>query len=218
MGDSMVKIGLVNGALARLDYFTPFDQSTLNTNDSDFGSGGVLLLPSPYPHVAIVGSKDDNVYVINADNMGGVHTSDNSQAIQVLAAGDVRSAPAFLNGTVYIGFNGAPMRAYTVNSSGQLTGPTSSTAHSMGYPGVSPIVSANGTSEGIVWVLERIDTSNNVELRAYDADNLSNELYDSQQNATRDAIGPGTRFATPLVYAGKVFVPTQKALVVFGLQ
>jgi IPT/TIG domain/Bacterial Ig-like domain (group 2) len=225
-GDSMLKVSLVNNsALAVGDYFTPYTQASMNTNDTDYGSGGVLVVPdqsTSIPHIALNGAKDGNVYVVNRDNMGHNHASDNNQAVQVLPiAGSCTedclfSSPAYWNGNVFMNASGLPLRAYKLSNS-QLTGPASSSAHSMGYPGVTPIVSANGTSNGIVWVLERMDTSNNLELHAYNANNLSTELYNSQTNATRDAIGAGTRFSVPLVFNGRVYVPTQKALVVFGL-
>jgi hypothetical protein len=140
-----------------------------------------------------------------------------SQAVQVFPVGGaVRSSPAIWNGTLYIGPSATPMSAYSIDSTGQLSGPVSTTAHAMGYPSVTPIVSANGSGNGIVWVLERYDSLTTI-LRAYDATNLANELYDSQQNVDRDAVGPGTRFCTPLVFDGKVFVPTQTSLLVYSL-
>jgi hypothetical protein len=223
IGDSLVKLNLVNGNTLNIaDYFTPFDQGKLDSDDNDFGSGGVLLLPdqpTTPTHVTVSGGKGGQIYVVNRDNMGHMHTSDNSQAVQVLPTGTtslppVFSSPAYWNGKVYLGPSGAPLRAYTVSSS-KLTA-ASATAHWMGYPGVTPIVSANGTANGIVWVLERMGTSNNVELHAYNANNLASELYNSQQNATRDAIGMGTRFSVPLVYNGRVYVPRTNALTVFG--
>jgi hypothetical protein len=187
-----------------------------------------LVLPdqsATVPHIALNGAKDGNVYVVNRDNMGHIHTGDNNQAVQVPVlhiAGSCTedclfSSPAYWNGYVFMNASGLPLRAYKLSNS-QLTGPSSSTAHSFGYPGITPVISANGNSNGVVWALERIDTSNNVVLRAYNANNLTTELYDSQVNASRDAIGAGTRFSVPLVYHGRVYVPKQNAIVVFGLR
>jgi hypothetical protein len=220
IGDSMVKLKLVNGnTLSRVDYFTPSDESSLERYDDDYGSGGILLLPDlpNTPHVALNGSKDQNVYVVNRDSMGHIDAT-NSQVIQALPVGSaVFSAPAYWNGKVYLNSTSKPLRAYTL-SSGKLIGPASSTAHSMTYPGVTPIVSASGTTNGIVWVLERTNQANDVELHAYNANNLSTELYNSQLNASRDAIGPGTRFSVPLVYNGRVYVPRENLVTVFGLR
>ena len=41
-GDSVVKLS-PTGAVA--DYFTPFDQSTMQANDIDMGSAGAMILP-----------------------------------------------------------------------------------------------------------------------------------------------------------------------------
>jgi len=225
-GDSMLKVSLLNNSVLGVgDYFTPDTQASMDSNDTDYGSGGVLVVPdqpTSIPHIALNGAKDGKLYVVNRDNMGHIHTSDNNQAVQVLTiAGSCTedclfSSPAYWNGYVFMNASGLPLRAYKLSNS-QLTGPSSSTGHSMGYPGVTPIVSANNTSNGIVWVLERMDTTNSLELHAYSATNLSTEFYNSQMNATRDAIGAGTRFSVPLVFKGRVYVPTQKALVVFGL-
>ena len=54
-------------------------------------------------------------------------------------------------------------------------------------------------------------------LHAYDATDLTRELYNSNQNAARDSLGPGNKFITPTVAAGKVFVGTTHSVAVFGL-
>jgi hypothetical protein len=83
------------------------------------------------------------------------------------------------------------------------------------YPGTSPAISANGTSNGILWAHE--NTSPAV-LHAYDAGNLANELYNSAQAANgRDQFGAGNKFITPVIADGKVFIGTQSGVAVFGL-
>ena len=67
---------------------------------------------------------------------------------------------------------------------------------------------------GIVWAVEN---SNPAVLRAYDATNLANELYNSNQAGSRDQFGPGNKFITPVIVNGKVFVGTQTGVAVFGL-
>ena len=85
------------------------------------------------------------------------------------------------------------------------------------YPGATPSISADGTQNGIVWVLER-GQSNPANLHAYDATNLGNELYNSDQAAAgRDAFGTGSRFVTPVIANGKVYVATTTGVAIFGL-
>jgi hypothetical protein len=94
------------------------------------------------------------------------------------------------------------------------TTPSSLTSTSFTYPGATPSISANGTSNGIVWAVE--NTSPAV-LHAYDATNLAHELYNSNQAGTRDNFGPGNKFITPMIANGKVFVDTQNGVAIFGL-
>ena len=91
----------------------------------------------------------------------------------------------------------------------------SSTAMSFAYPGSAPAVSANGSSGGIVWAHEN---SSPAVLHAFDASDLSHELYNSSQAANgRDQFGAGNKFITPTIIGGKVFVGTQNGVAVFGL-
>ena len=77
-------------------------------------------------------------------------------------------------------------------------------------------ISANGSSNGILWAAELIPSAPGV-LHAYDASNLGNELYNSYQKGPRDAFGNGNKFITPMIANGRVYVGTQNAVAVFGL-
>ncbi|MDB6107557.1 MAG: pyrrolo-quinoline quinone, partial [Gammaproteobacteria bacterium] len=87
-----------------------------------------------------------------------------------------------------------------------------------GYPGTSPAVSANGTTNAIVWAHENQNSGATAVLHAYDAANLAHELYNSTQaTGSRDQFGAGNKFITPTVAGGKVFVGTANSVGVFGL-
>ena len=83
------------------------------------------------------------------------------------------------------------------------------------YPGASPSISANGTRNGIVWVLENKDAA---VLHAYDTDDVSRELYNSDQAwFGSDHFGAGNKFITPMIANGKVYVGTRDGVAVFGV-
>ena len=126
--------------------------------------------------------------------------------------------PAYFNNMVYYGPWGSPMLAFTITNAQLSTTPTAQTATTFGYPGVTPGISANGTNNGIVWVLDDFTPA---VLRAYDAATL-NELYNSNQaSGGRDQFGAGfsagNKFMTPTIANGKVFVGILNGVAVFGL-
>jgi len=222
--NSVIHMRLVTGTLAALDYFAPFNQSALNTDDLDLGTGCTTLLPdqtgTTHTHLAFAGGKDGNFFLLDRDNLGKYHTSDNSQAVQQIFLGGAWSSPAYWNNLIFIGTKANFLRSYSLTSGLLSTSPVSQSTRSYGYPGVTPVISANGTSNGIVWILEKSSTTQDVFLRAYNATSLSTELYNSTQVPTRDTIGAGTRFEIPLVANGRVYVGTGGAtpqLQIFGM-
>ena len=219
-GDTALKLKPANGSFSVLDWFTPFNQQELDDNDWDFGSGGPVLLPdqpSGPPHLLIGGSKQSKLYVINRDNMGHFNAADDSQIVQVVnLPGPLFSTPAAWQNKVYIGTVGAPLQSYTV-SGGQFTA-ASQSAQIFGYPGTTPAVSSNGGSNGIVWALqvEQFDSGPAV-LHAYDANDLSRELYNSAMAGARDQAGIAVKFTVPSVINGKVYVGGADQLTAYGL-
>lgn len=96
------------------------------------------------------------------------------------------------------------------------TNPVSQGQYTAPYPGLTPDVSANGTHDGIVWTQETGSSSG--VLRAYDAADVSNELYDTNQAANgRDLPGGQMQFQLPAVINGKVYVGANGELDVYGL-
>lgn len=167
-------------------------------------------------HLAVGAGKDSNIYVVNRDSMGKFNPQNDNAIYQQIngAIGGVWSMPAYFNNTVYYGAVGDALKAFTITNAQLATTASFKSANSFAYPGTTPAVSANGTTNGIVWAVE--NTSSAV-LHAYNATNLQ-ELYNSNQAANgRDQFGSGNKFITPLVVNGKVYVGTPSAVAVFGL-
>jgi hypothetical protein len=232
-GDSIVKLGPPSGgSFPKSDYFTPFNQSSLNGGDTDLGSGGVLLLPTlssgSHPNLLVEGSKEGKIYVLDRNNLGhfcSTCTSTDTQVVQEIpgAVAGVFSTPAYWNSLVYFCAKGDALKAFSfsANNSGLLS--TSSVAKSSetyGFPGATPSISANGTSNSIVWTLQTDASASNgpAVLRAHNASNVAQSLYNSTQAANnRDRLAGAVKFAVPTVANGKVYVGTNGQLSVFGL-
>jgi len=120
--------------------------------------------------------------------------------------------PAYFDQRLYFCGSGDNLKAFSVSNAQMTTKPESQSPSAYGYPGCLPTISANGASSGIVWAIDPEGI-----LRANDAANLSTELYNSNQNHSRDALGAPVKFAPPMVANGKVYAGTQTALVVYGL-
>jgi len=108
---------------------------------------------------------------------------------------------------------GDALKAFPVTNAKLATSPSSQSTHQFGYPGTTPSVSASGTSNGIVWAIE----NSGAVLYAFDASNLTTELYDSNQAANSRDHFSGNKFITPMVVNGKVYVGTPNSVAVFGL-
>jgi hypothetical protein len=222
-GNSFLRISTSGNHLSVADYFTQFDVIAQNAVDGDLGSGGALVLPDltdstgKTRHLAVGAGKDSHIYVVDRDNMGKFNPANNKNVYQEIPGalgGGVFSMPAFFNGTVYYGAVGDQLKAFPVTNAVLATSPSSQSATSFSYPGTTPSVSSNGSSNGIVWAAENGGTA---VLHAYDASDLSHELYNSNQSGGRDQFGAGNKFITPMIANGKVYVGTTNGVGVFGL-
>jgi len=221
-GNSFVRIMQKGRSLSVVDSFTPFNYSDLNARDYDLGAGGPLLLPDQagnHPHLMLAGGKEGTLYLVDRDNMGHFRAGDNSQIVQSLVniVGQVYCTPAYWENKVYFVGIADSLKVFTLNKGLLSTAPTSHSAVTFGIRGATPSVSANGSKDGIVWVLDTPAVAAPAVLVAYDANDVSNELYDSEQAGTRDALPTGVRFGVPTVANGKVYVRTLSELDVFGL-
>lgn len=241
-GDSVVKVLLdgttspthqnTNGwGLKIVDFFSPYNNAQLNSADTDLGSSGISLLPDAVgsaatPHLLVASGKEGKLYLINRDDMSGFDsTTDHAKQVVAGVVSGVLNSPAFFLDNPSPGSGQSPSGSLLVVagygggawdfkiSNGAISGPTSNTTNDFGYLPGSPSISANGTSNGILWAINR----NTNKLYAYRADNLGVELWDSgQAPGNRDLLGTATKFSVATVADGQVFAGTSNALVVYG--
>jgi hypothetical protein len=221
-GDSLLEL---SGSLTVSQYFTPTDQQTDNNNDNDFGAGGAAVLVdlpvngSNPTHLVLGGGKDGALYVINRDptKMGGLGDSNAWQEIPL--GHGIFSTGAFWNDNFYIAPIHTALLQYTLNqSTARLVGSVSSSSESFGFPGATPsVTSMPDNSNGIVWALDngqyciaQSPGCGPAILHAYDATNLSNELWHSATASTDpNAAGNAVKFTVPTIANGKVYVGTR---------
>jgi len=221
-GNAFVKLSTANGGLAVADYFTMTNTVAESSIDQDLGSGGALLLPDMTDangvtrHLAVGAGKDQAIYLVDRDNMGKFNPQADNIYQEFLSAlaGGIFSTPAYFNGRLYYGPVNNNLLAFQFSSAKLQTPPTSSTSVTFAYPGATPSISANGATNAIVWATEN---TNPAILHAYDATDLSTELYNSNQAGTRDQFGAGNKFITPTIANGKVYVGTTNGVGAFGL-
>ena len=156
-----MKLSTTDNQLDVADFFEMDNEASENGSDTDLGSGGTIVLPDLTDgsgntrHLAVGAGKDGNLYVVNRDSMGKF-SANNSAIYQELAGalpGGVYAMPAYFNNTIYYGPVGSPIQAFTIGNAKLSTSATARTSNSFGYPGATPSISANGTSNGIVWAV-----------------------------------------------------------------
>lgn len=215
LSTSVMKLSQVGTELSLTDWFTPFIHQYLSQDDLDL-TGGVVILPDqsgPVTHEAIGIGKQGTIYVLDRDNLGqlcSICTTTDTQIVQELIFAATNSGtPVYWNNTLYFAGLGVPVVAYSLND-GLLTSPFSSTSVNGG--GSSPIITANGNSNGILWFVD-----GNHNLWALNATTLKMIYVNGLAPNGRDALGPLAHFATPIAADGEVFVGTQNSLTVYGL-
>ncbi|HEV2392759.1 MAG TPA: hypothetical protein VG146_10400 [Verrucomicrobiae bacterium] len=236
-GDTVIK---VTPALGVADYFTPSDQPTLLAHDIDLGSGGVLILPDPppsagLPSTLVAAGKDGNILLINRNNMGKYTPGGPDKLVQVppvqmkpgAAITDqsgVWGGPAFYRNSqqqqfVYYCGSGGHLKAYLFSgialALAMIGGsPNQSPQAFPSEGGVTPNVSSNhqNAGTGVVWAITR---SNPLRLQAFDATNLTHQLLDMNCGPWNNPNGGA--FTEPTAIQGKVYVPSDGKLTVFGL-
>ena len=252
-GDTILRLHYVTGNtlngfnLSISGYFTPYDQGTLQREDGDLGSGGVVLFPnqtgSGPQHLLTEVGKEGVVYLIDRDNMGQYNQNNNSQIVQSFNGPTYGQwgVPALWHNNLYTGGQYDAVRQFSFNPSTELfnTSVASQTPESFGYPGASPSVSSQTGSHGVVWAIDSSlygyaspnasgvncsqvpvppACSGPAILHAYNATNLSQEYWNSSQAPNnRDQAGNAVKFIPPTIANGKVYVGTRTEVTVYGL-
>lgn len=206
------------------DYFTPYNESSLNLgNDQEPGSGGVLLLPDQAgsrPHLMIGSGKQGIIYLLDRDNMGEFDFTTNHVVQQISGQiGPLFSTPATWQNNVYFGSAGDCLKDFTLSNGLLSSAPASHSLECFAWPGATPSISANGATNALVWALQTdaFRTNGPAVLHAYDATNLATEFYNSNQDLARDDPGAAVKFSVPTIANGKVYVGAQQQVSVFGL-
>src|SRR5580658_8320347 len=223
-GNGFLKLSNSSG-LQVTDFFEPYNTVSESNGDTDLGSGGALVLPDMVDkngvtqQLAVGAGKDGNIYLVDRTNLGKWNSTSNNNlnAYQVLSGAldnGEWSNPAYFNGTLYYGGVSSALQAFAFSQAKLVAMPSSSTSESYGYPGTTPSISANGTSNAIVWAVE--NGSSGGVLHAYDATNLATEFYNSSKVAADSFTD--NKYITPTIANGKVYVGTPNSVVVFGLK
>jgi hypothetical protein len=235
-GDSIVQLSPPSGgAFTLLDWFTPWNQESLSNADADVGSGGLLLLPDlpqGFKHRRLLTQmgKEGKIYLVDRDDMGefcATCTNIDTNIVEEIpgATQGIWGSPAYWNGNVYWGSgndggNADHLKAFAFNADGQgmlSTSPTSQSAHAFAFATAAPVISSNGTTNGIVWLVDDSISAAHQVLYAYDATNLATMLYNSSQApSARDNPGAPVKFSTPIVVNGKVYLGSQGSVSAFG--
>jgi hypothetical protein len=245
-GNCLVRLSTTNNNLAVADYFAMSNVVNEIANDWDLASGSPLLLPpmadgqGKMRQLVAVAGKDENMYIADSANLGKYNPENNFALYEELPrifsgtnntppdahgqSGGMWAMPAYFNGTLYFGPVRGPITAFPFQNA-RLTTSSSHSPTVYGYPGSQLSISANGTSNGIVWAVETVGKggfeglpTKAAILHAYDATNLAHELYNSNQATnTRDQFGNVTDFVTPMVNNGQVYVASSQGVAVFGL-
>ncbi len=243
-GMSVLDLDLSGGVMTVTDAFTPFNQALLDGQDGDLGSGAPVLLPAQTlasgatlnPLVEI--GKSGMFYILDRNNLGGFNaTKDNViQEVQTpigvaynWGAG-VWGTEAYWNGNIYTGGTdpgatsykggaGTPLTSYSFANGVLSTSATGSTVDQFTYAGPTPSVSANGKTNGIVWVIktDALNSLGDGALIAFNAANVNQTLYSSNTNLARDNPGIGVEYAVPTIANGKVYVGAYDVFSVYGL-
>jgi hypothetical protein len=215
-----------------LDSFTPFNQNIFDANDIDLASAGVMILPdsvgsTTHPHLLMATGKVAILYLLDQNNLGKFNSTTNQDVQEVIPVpppnttqldGGIYGLPAYWNGMIYSTGQNFPLSQFSIATGVIATPQSANSANRFPPRGAIPAVSASGSTNGIVWILDLSAwaSNGNAILNAYDATNVTQPLFSSPSSGTGSA-GAAVKFTVPTVANGKVYVGGQSSFSVFGL-
>jgi hypothetical protein len=232
-GESALKLVQSGSTLQVASYFTPWDYQFLNDYDLDYGSVGALLIPNS--NYYLTGGKDGYLYLLDKDAMGGYQPSSNQVQQEVpLTSNEMHCQLAYYKGSatefVYVWPENNPLRAIPYDRGSNLLNRQAELAFTMsgptGHSGALLAVSSDGAKDGtaILWASYAVsgDAEHDVSpsiLRAFDANDITREIWNNRQNIARDGAGMYAKFASPTIANGHVYLATfSNQVVVYGLR
>jgi len=221
-GDSVLKLSTSSG-LTVTDFFTPANQGFLYTNDLDLDSGGTVVLPdevgsTAHPQLLVGASKKGVIYLLDRNNLGKYNPAGDRMVEKMAVLGANFSTPVYFNYTLYYLGVQDSLASFAISNAFISNASADQGSTQFGFPGATPSLSANGLNNAIIWAIQSDAYYNggSAVLRAYNATNLSQELYNSSQAGTRDLPGAAVKFTVPTIANGKVYVGAQYTLSVYG--
>ncbi|WP_166459704.1 choice-of-anchor D domain-containing protein [Amycolatopsis pithecellobii] len=228
LGESMVRLGVNDdGSLTPQSFFSPHDNTKLNQDDADLGSGGPMALPADFgttahPRLVVEVGKDGRIYLLDADHLGGAGQGPNGGDAVVGMTGPFQGVwgrPGFWGGDggyVYVVGSNGPLRALKYSANGPSLTSVGTTSDNFGYTSGSPVITSTGTTSGsaLVWVVYSTGPNGaNAQLRAYDPVPV-NGVLKMRYSAP---IGTAVKFSVPATDNGRVYVGTRDGKVLgFG--
>jgi hypothetical protein len=226
--ESVVKIS--SDLSTVLDLFTPTDWPSLDQGDTDFGSGGVLVLPDQpgtYPHLAVAAGKEGNLFLMNEDSLGGYSSTGNNVFGTYYIGGCWCGESYYVDPSDSIPrvvtSGGSNVQVYQVLTSPSpslnLVAQSSSLVQGQQDPGFFTSVSSNGTTNAIIWAVSRPASASSTTIHLYafnpDSGSTMNPIYEGSAGKWPSINGNAN--LVPVVANGEVFVASYQQLQIFGL-
>src|SRR6202035_678570 len=156
----------INGwGLQVTDYFEPYNEAALTTNDRNLSGGAPLLLPASagdtaHPNLLVIAGKQNVTYLLDMKNLGKFSANKADEIANIVEeipskelGRPIFGTPAYFNQQLYYVSQEGFGKSFSVPN-GQahiVPTPASVSPDSYGHHSATPSISANGTTNGIVW-------------------------------------------------------------------